>query len=84
MTIPTLQSMKEPSTSSGTKGHAYQATNAISFKDRNLIRSIPKRELKFDLPFSEYALPQFESFNSINKKISNNNILQLLSDWLHS
>ena len=82
MTIPTLQSMKEPSTSSGTKGHAYQATNSISYKERNLIRSIPKRELKFDLPFSEYALPQFESFNSIHKKISNNNILQMLSDNL--
>lgn len=80
-TIPTLQS-RELSTSSGSK-RLYQPTNSISFKERNLIRSIPQRELKFELPFNEYTLPQFENFTSLKKKESDNSIYRLMSDNFH-
>lgn len=77
----------------------FHVSNSISYKERNLIRNVPRPEIKFDLPVSEYALPQFHKkvtdeedvpikhntirSNSTNLGNINSNILVILSKNIH-
>ena len=78
---------------------SFHVSNSISYKERSLIRNVPKPEIKFDLPVSEYALPQFHKkvtdkedvpinndtvrSNSSNFANINSNILMILSKNIH-